>query len=369
MPADLRSERMQASRQFRDGRFHNSSGIAPGMPADAFPIFRDLLLRRRDRVPRITIPVDSPLSSWATPPSSGLRITWLGHSTLLIEVDGRRILTDPVFGLRASPFAFVGPRRFHATPVTISQLPALDAVLVSHDHHDHLDPSSIRELAALRVPFITSLGVGARLEQFGVDPQTITELDWWEGHPLAGGGLSFTATPSQHFSGRGLFDRNSTLWSSWVIQTDNRRLFFSGDTGLTPELGEIGKRFGPFDVSMLEIGAAHPAWEPIHLGPANALRALELLGGGPILPIHWGTFDLALHAWDEPIETLLSLAEPGGERVITPMLGRALEPNEVQTPLPWWRLGADRVDVPDAQRHVALWTPRSTHAAHHPVTG
>jgi L-ascorbate metabolism protein UlaG (beta-lactamase superfamily) len=195
----------------------------------------------------------------------------------------------------------------------------------------------MRELARLRVPVITSLGVGAHLERLGVAPELITELDWWEEHTLPGGTLAFSATPAQHFSGRGLTDRNTTLWSSWVITTQNRRLFFSGDTGLTNEFAAVHERFGRFDLVMLEIGAWHPAWGQIHLGPENALRAFESLGGGTLLPIHWGTFDLALHAWDEPAETLLALAERKHARVLTPLLGRPFEPAHVEAPTPWWR--------------------------------
>jgi L-ascorbate metabolism protein UlaG (beta-lactamase superfamily) len=334
----LRLERAQASKQFREGRFRNTAGVIPGIKGSSLPVIGEFFFGGRARVPPAPMPVESPLETWAKPvSSSGLRITWLGHSTMLLESDGLRVLTDPVFGDRASPLSFAGPRRFHPVPATIAQLPPLDAVLLSHDHYDHLCRSSMQALARLRVPIITSLGVGAHLEQLGVDPQVITELDWWEEHTLPGGALSFVATPAQHFSGRGLTDRNTTLWSSWVITTERRRLFFSGDTGLTGELAVVGERFGPFDAVMLEIGAWHPAWGDIHLGPENALRAFELLGKGALLPVHWGTFDLALHAWDEPAETLLALAEPARARVLTPVLGRPFEPAHVEGPTPWWR--------------------------------
>ncbi len=334
----LRLERARASKQFRDGHFHNTLPLGSGLKGPALPVLGEYFFGGRARVPPAPLPVESPLEAWTKPiSSSGLRITWLGHSTMLLEIDGVRVLTDPVFGDRASPVSFAGAKRFHAVPATIAELPRLDAVLLSHDHYDHLCASSIRELAKLRVPIVTSLGVGARLERFGVLPEHITELDWWEEHTLPGGELSFTATPAQHFSGRSLTDRNETLWSSWVITTAKRRLFFSGDTGLTEEFGAVRERFGPFDVVMLEIGAWHRAWGDIHLGPENALRAFDLLGGGTLLPVHWGTFDLALHAWDEPAETLLSLAEPAGARVLTPLLGRPFEPAHVEGPTPWWR--------------------------------
>jgi L-ascorbate metabolism protein UlaG (beta-lactamase superfamily) len=334
----LRLERARASRQFKDGTFHNTAPVGAGLHGNVLATMGEFFFGGRARVPTGPLPVESPLVAWAEPvSSSGLRVTWLGHSTLLLEVDGLRVLTDPVFGERASPVSFAGAKRFHPTPVRIAELPKLDAILLSHDHYDHLCAASMRELARLDVPIVTSLGVGARLEALGFAPERVSELDWWETLTLPGGKLAFSATPAQHFSGRSLTDRNRTLWSSWVISTENRRLFFSGDTGLTPEFGEIRERFGAFDLVMLEIGAWHPAWGDIHLGPENALSAFELLGGGTLLPVHWGTFDLALHAWDEPAETLLGLAASRGARVVTPLIGRPFEPAHVEAPNAWWR--------------------------------
>ena len=332
-----RLERAQASRQFRNGRFWNTSGASPTINTNSFALMKDFFFGGKDRRPRRPLPVENPLTTWESRPLSGLRVTWLGHSTMLIECDGARVLTDPVFGNYASPGFFAGRKRFHPVPATIAQLPPLDIVLLSHDHYDHLCSSTIRQLAKLRVPFVTSLGVGERLEKLGVGASLITELDWWEQHTLPVATLSFTATPAQHFSGRGLRDRNVTLWSSWVITTPNKRIFFSADTGLTDELTTIGERLGPFDLSMIEIGASNPAWADIHLGPVNAMRAFEMLGGGTFLPIHWGTFDLALHRWDEPAETLVTLAEKNRARVLTPPLGRAIEPELVEDTPRWWR--------------------------------
>jgi L-ascorbate metabolism protein UlaG (beta-lactamase superfamily) len=343
-----RLERVRASKQYGDGHFRNTAPLDASLKGNPLPVMGEFFFGARARRPPGVIPVESPLGTWLRPVSgSGLRMTWLGHSTVLIEVDGLRVLTDPVFGERASPVSFAGAKRFHPVPATIDQLPPLDAVLLSHDHYDHLCEKSMRQIAKLRVPVVTSLGVGARLEKFGVDPTLVTELDWWEEQVMPGGELSFTATPSQHFSGRSLSDRNITLWSSWVIQTPNRRIFFSGDTGLTQEFRDIAARFGPFDVTMLEIGAWNQAWGDIHLGPENALHAFELLGGGTLLPVHWGTFDLALHAWEEPAETLLTLASERGARVLTPMLGRPFEPAHVEGPTPWWRaVGAEPATSP-----------------------
>ena len=334
-----RLERARASKQYRNGRFWNAAAPSPAMNMEGswLALMREFFFGAKKRVPREPLPVESPLAAWAQPYPSGLRVTWLGHSSLLLECDGVRVLTDPVFGDYASPVSFAGRKRFHPVPANLDQFPPLDAVLLSHDHYDHLDRPTMRELAKLRVPIVTSLGVGVRLEKLGVDPSLITELDWWEEYTLPGGAMKLTAAPAQHFSGRGLRDRNLTLWSSWVLTTANRRIFFSGDTGLTKDLCVIGERLGPFDLSMIEIGASNAAWADIHLGPVNAMRAFEMLGGGTLLPIHWGTFDLALHAWDEPPETLLGLAEKSGARVITPPLGRPVEPALVEGPTPWWR--------------------------------
>jgi L-ascorbate metabolism protein UlaG (beta-lactamase superfamily) len=334
----LRKERVLASKQFHDGGFRNTSGLGPELQGSSLKLFGDVLFGGAARSPTAPLPLESPLATWAKPAAKDeLRVTWLGHSTVLLECDGVTVLTDPVFGERASPVSFAGAKRYHAVPATIEQLPRLDAVLLSHDHYDHLCSSSIRQLAKLDVPIVTSLGVGSHLERFGFAKERIHELDWWETAEFLGGDLCFDAVPSQHFSGRSLTDRNSTLWSSWVITTKKRRLFFSGDTGLTQEYAEVHRRFGAFDLVMLEIGAWNAAWGNIHLGPANALEAFKLLGGGTLFPVHWATFDLALHKWDEPAETLVHLAQAQGARVITPTLGRPFSPREVEGPDPWWR--------------------------------
>ncbi len=335
----LRLERMRASRQFVDGVFRNTARVSSGLKkGTSVPTMWEYLVGGQRRVPVASLPAENPLPHWARPIDSGFRATWLGHSTVLLEIDGVRILTDPVWGERASPFRHLGPKRFQPVPVEVSQLPPLDAVIVSHDHYDHLDQGTVAALAkAQPVPFFTSLGVGAHLERFGVPAERITELDWWEQAQLPRGGVVLTAAPSQHFSGRGLRDRNATLWSSFVVTGPRHSVFFSGDTGLTPEYEEIRQRLGPFDLVMLEVGAYHPAWGDIHLGPDNAVQALEWLGGTRLLPVHWGTFNLAIHAWDQPAERLLELAGQKGLQLVMPKLGVPVEPAHVEQVDPWWR--------------------------------
>jgi L-ascorbate metabolism protein UlaG (beta-lactamase superfamily) len=334
----LRLEKMRASPRFVDGTFHNTAQVEPGLKkGTALSTISEFLFGGQRRAPPAPLPSVDPREAWSHRPQTPLRATWLGHSTVLLELGGVRVLTDPVWGERASPVTFAGPKRFQPVPAPITALPPLDAVVISHDHYDHLDYATILELATREVPFFTSLGVGAHLEAWGVPATRITELDWWETAELPRAGLTITAAPSQHFSGRGIGGRNATLWSSLVLRTERASVFFSGDTGLTPEYAEVASRLGPFDLVMLEVGAFHPAWGDIHLGPENALKALALLGNAPLLPVHWGTFSLAMHAWDEPAETLVARAPSCGARLVMPKLGQPIEPSRAEAPDAWWR--------------------------------
>lgn len=347
----VRLERMKNSRLWSGEGFRNLHPIQPGLRdlAVKMPSLTEFLCGGERRVPKQPLPSLDPREIWTKKPGSGLRATWLGHSTVLVEIGSYRVLTDPVWGPRASPSRLVGPKRFQPVPVAIRALPPIDLVVVSHDHYDHLDYPTIREFAKLGTPFVTSLGVGAHLEGWGVQAERIAELDWWETFTLPATGLSVTAAPSQHFSGRGLKDRNATLWSSMVIRAGDRSVFFSGDTGLTSEYTAIRDQLGPFDLVMLEIGAFHPAWGDIHLGPDHALEALKLLGGGPFLPVHWGTFSLAIHDWDAPAESLLAAAPSLRYPLLMPRLGEPLEPAHGHKLTPWWR----DVDRPQPEKPPA----------------
>ena len=335
--AGARLERMKASPRWVDGAFRNVHPLLPGLRGNVPMPLWEFFCPKEQRSPLAPLPTVDPLPDWRRPPETGLRVTVLGHSTLLLEIDGARVLTDPVWSPRASPTRRAGPKRFQPMPVALGALPPVDVILLSHDHYDHLDYWVIRELAGGDTRFICPLGVGAHLEAWGVAPQRITEVDWWESVDLPGRDLRITATPAQHFSGRAPGTRNHTLWASYVLEGSTHRVFFGADTGLTREYESIRARFHPFDLVFLEIGAFHPAWGDIHLGPERALTALDFLGGGPLLPIHWGTFDLAPHRWDQPIEALTRLAHGRGGRILTPKFGQPLEPELSNGSEPWWR--------------------------------
>ena len=341
-----RLERMRASPRWAGEGFHNVHPVLPGLrdPNAPMPTFKDFLCGRERGNPARPLPSLNPLDLWRRKPDTGLRVTWLGHSTTLIEIGGVRVLTDPVWGSRASPLSLAGPKRFQPVPVALREMPPVDIVIISHDHYDHLDYPTIRALVKSDVPFVTSLGVGAHLEGWGIPPERITELDWWESHVLPTTGVRVTAAPSQHFSGRTLKTRNATLWSSFVVRSEQHCVFFSGDTGLTTEYRDIREQLGPFDLAMLEVGAWDPAWGDMHLGPQNALESIELLDAKAFLPIHWGTFRLAMHPWDQPAEVLYEQRSKVRTRLVMPKLGEPVEPERASGKVePWWR-SVDPVD-------------------------
>ncbi|MEV0410742.1 MBL fold metallo-hydrolase [Streptomyces sp. NPDC050448] len=355
-PSGARLERIRRSPNFADGVFQNPVG-ARTRPSGSMAEFAKIYFHKEQRTrrkPGAPIPVyPTTLAELAKPPVSGLRLTWMGHSGVLAEIDGRRVLFDPVWGERCSPFPFAGPKRLHPVPVPLASLGPVDAVVISHDHYDHLDLPTIKELAGTDTVFAVPLGVGAHLEHWGVSPDRLRELDWNESTKIAG--LSLTATPARHFCGRGLRNEQNTLWASWVVAGDEHRIFHSGDTGYFPGFGEIGAEHGPFDATMIQIGAYSEywpenhtdytplpgGWPDIHMTPQEGVQAhLDLQGSKPhgvMLPIHWGTFSLALHAWAEPGEWTVDAAEEAGQPVAVPRPGEPFEPAGVLPADPWWR--------------------------------
>jgi L-ascorbate metabolism protein UlaG (beta-lactamase superfamily) len=326
-----RLARMEASAQWDDGVFENPQPLYN----DIWGMFVLTFTGSDYSVPDAPIPV-VPVEStrFAAPPPSGVRITWLGHSTMVLELDGRRILTDPVWSDRISPVDWAGPKRWYAPPLPLDQLPPIDVVLVSHDHYDHLDYPTMAALASIDTTFVTPLGVAEHLVYWGVPEPRIVELDWWEETTIDG--LLIACTPARHASGRTLFDQNATLWASYALLGEQHRVWFSGDTGLFPALTEIGERFGPFDLTMIEAGAYGSAWPDWHLGPEQAVRAHEMVRGRVMLPVHWGLFDLAFHGWTEPIERVIAAADRAGVEVLTPRPGESIEPAAPPPRERWW---------------------------------
>jgi len=262
----------------------------------------------------------------------------LGHSTLLMKLRGEFWLTDPVFAERASPFQWLGPKRFHQPPISIEELPPIKGVILSHDHYDHLDQDAILRLAAKTEHFLTPLGVGDRLIAWGIDAAKVQQRDWWQS--VSVGGVECVLTPAQHFSGRGLRDGNQTLWGSWVILADDLRVFFSGDSGYFDGFKTIGDTYGPFDVTLVETGAYNQQWPYVHMQPEETLQAHLDLRGKWLLPIHNGTFDLAMHTWHEPFDRIAALAAQQGVRLATPCMGEPLNLRQPHAGTHWW-LGVD----------------------------
>lgn len=324
------------SPQSFDGRFYNQRLAGPGdMPESILRVWWDVFFNKpRGTVPAVPVPIQrlSRAELDAAPDRSLYR---LGHSTLLMKLRGQWWLTDPVFSKRVSPLPFAGPKRFNAPPITIEELPPVRGVILSHDHYDHLDHSAIRALDGKVDLFLAPLGVGDRLASWGIARDKIQQFDWWQG--TEADGLRLTATPAQHFSGRGFRDGNRTLWASWVIEDDGLRLFFSGDTGYFGGFAEIGRRFGPFDLTLMETGAYNEQWPYVHLHPQQTVQAHQDLRGRWLLPIHNGTFDLAMHIWEDPFDQVLQFAAERGVQVATPMMGERVDMNAPQPCSRWWR--------------------------------
>src|SRR6185369_1948167 len=331
-PTGERLARIQRSPQYQDGRFRNPqplyndywgmltntfSGSAYATPKEALPVVRPEHARH------------------SVEDSNGLRVTWLGHSTQLIEIDGHRVLTDPIWSQRSSPLTWIGPQRWYAPAIAIDDLPELDAVVISHDHYDHLDEATIRTLARRGNTFVVPLGVGSHLAYWGVPESHIIELDWWDEVTIRG--LRIVATPARHASGRlPFFGMDKTLWAGFALIGKKHRAYYSGDTGLFPGLAEIGERLGPFDVTMIETGAYGRWWPDWHLGPEQAVKAHRMVRGREFIPVHWGLFKLAYHGWTEPVERLIAAAEKERVSFAVPKPGEMVNPSSPPVLDRWW---------------------------------
>ncbi|ASK33296.1 hydrolase [Alcanivorax sp. N3-2A] len=323
------------SPQHHDGRFHNPAPRpAMGWWQGLKLAWTFLFAKPAGTVPDRPIPVRSltRVELEAAPNGSLYR---LGHSTVLLKLNGRYWLTDPVFSERASPVQWAGPARFHKPPIDLDALPPIAGVILSHNHYDHLDRDAVRRLADKARRFIAPLGVGDQLVRWGVDPAKVEQLDWWQSTEVEG--LRLTATPAQHFSGRGLADGDRSLWASWVIQAGDLRVFFSGDSGYFDDFKAIGDAYGPFDLTLMETGAYDPRWAFVHMQPEQTLQAHLDLRGRWLLPIHNGTFDLAMHPWEQPFERITALASERRVSLSTPVMGERVDLNAPHAGTAWWR--------------------------------
>ncbi|MER5181099.1 MBL fold metallo-hydrolase [Streptomyces sp. NPDC002896] len=379
-PEGERLARIHRSPNFANGSFQNPVGARTRPSSGSAFELAKMYFRKEERArraPAEPVPVHATtLADLARPPASGLRLTWMGHSSVLAEIDGRRVLFDPVWGERCSPFDFAGPKRLHPVPVPLAELGPVDVIVISHDHYDHLDLPTIKELAGTDTVFAVPLGVGAHLERWGISADRLRELDWNESTKVSG--LSLTATPARHFCGRGLRNQQHTLWASWAVAGDEHRIYHSGDTGYFPGFKDIGAEHGPFDATMIQIGAYSDywpknhkdytplpgAWPDIHMSPAQGVQAhLDLQGHKPhgvLLPIHWGTFNLSLHPWAEPGEWTKDAAEEVGQAVASPRPGEPFEPAGTLPTDPWWRAVSAPIAHPWRRPDRPQITPEAT---------
>ena len=328
-----------SSKNYNEGAFKNVKDV----PED-LSFWETLRLARKFFFTKV--PNGSPESDMAVQPIDSVniadhqgktRLMWFGHSAFLLQMEGKNILLDPMFGDVPAPLSVLGPKRFSKElPIEIEKLPTIDAVIISHDHYDHLDYGSILQLKDKVGHFYTPLAVGVHLKAWGVEAEKITELDWWESELFQG--LEFICTPAQHFSGRKFDNRQSTLWSSWVIRSNTERIFFSGDSGYGPHFKEIGAKYGPFDFAMMECGQYNESWPDIHMFPEETAQAGVDVGAKFLMPIHWGGFKLALHSWKDPVERVTTKANELGLPIITPAIGDAFVLGELtEMENDWWK--------------------------------
>jgi len=332
-----RLARARANPLHRDGAFVNPLPPAPYTWRYGRELFSGQFFGDEVREPPAPIPVVpvAPASLRRAPPAQGLRAFWIGHASVYVELDGVRLLVDPVFSEHASPFAF-GPRRFHPPPIALAELPPIDGVLITHDHYDHLDMHTVQQLARGAAVFFVPLGIGAHLERWGVPPARIRDLEWGQEQTL--GAVRIVSTPSRHYSGRRLGDRNATLWTSWSVLGAKHRFYVSGDTGYSDHFGKIGAQFGPFDLAFVKIGAYGPGapWLDIHMSAEDAVRAAADVRAKRMVPVHWSTFNLAFHAWDEPIRRTLAAARAAAVEVVTPRIGEMIDADAPFASTAWW---------------------------------
>ena len=340
---DKNMEKIKSSKQYENGKFLNlkeNPGFEVGKMLSAG---WDFMFLDNDRKPDMELPrQEIDFNRINNAKHDELKVTWIGHSSQLINIDGKIILTDPVFEDKT---VFMGPSRYNGDiPLNIDELPQIDLVLISHNHYDHLNSMTIKKIHSKVKQFIVPLMVGAQLEDLGVPREKIMELDWWDEVTLFENFL-IVFTPTQHFSGRGIFDRDETLWGSYVIKGPYHKIYFSGDSGYFEGFKEIGNKYGPFDYTFMECGAYNEKWHYVHMFPEETVQAQIDLKGKILQPIHWGTFDLALHAWYDPMIRVAKAADSLGVKLSTPIVGETITIDENLITERWWEKVLNKTEL------------------------
>lgn len=332
-PTGKRLDRVSKSSHYQEGIFRNLKDTPVMSPDVSYAKLMWSLFNKPDNTePHDSLPsVKTDLKSLS---DTTFSLVWFGHSSYLIKTNGKTFLVDPVFSGNASPVSFFGKSYPGTEMYTAPDFPQLDGIIISHDHYDHLDYTTITKLIPKTKHFYTPLGVGQHLSFWGVDETKITELDWWESVKL-NGGFELIATPARHFSGRG-FSRFKTLWASFVLKTPDRSIYMGGDSGYDDHFKAIGEKYGPFDIALLECGQYNKQWPLIHMMPEETVQASIDLKAKVLLPVHWGKFTLAIHPWNEPITRALKAADSLGVKIITPHIGEAVELSNMNSAKPWW---------------------------------
>ncbi len=337
--SEERKRSYEKSGHFEEGKFVNLVPTSMDMNfKTGVGVFWDFIKGNPNRQPKNNVPVEKIDSLTIVSKSDTItRLTWFGHSAFLLEIDGKNILLDPMLGESPAPHPTFGAKRYSKElPIEIEKLPRIDAIVISHDHYDHLDYGSIMKLKDKVDQFYMPLGVGVHFEAWGIPKEKIHELNWWD--ELKQGDLTFTCTPARHFSGRGINDRFATLWSSWIIQSPSKKIFFSGDSGYGPHFKEIGEKYGPFDFTMMECGQYNEKWSNIHMMPEETVQAFIDVKGGTLMPIHWGAFTLALHSWKDPIDRVTTEAKRLSVPITTPKIGQSIVLEQpVIFDYKWWK--------------------------------
>lgn len=332
VPEGSELDRISKSPNYLEGHFQNTIETSLGTFSEMLRTVPDFFRGERME-PTDSLPVQYGTNPQAAKDSLCF-VTWFGHSAFLIEMEGKRILLDPMLTETPSPVSFGTSRFPNKKPIPLDELTDIDYVIISHDHYDHLDYQSILLLADRAKHFYTALGVGSHLKKWGIAESHITELDWWES--IIVDGIELIACPARHFSGRGITDRNKTQWASWVVSGKYQKLYFSGDGGYGPHFKEIGEQFGPFDLAMMECGQYNKAWKDIHMMPEESVQAGIDVRGEVIMPIHWGAFALAIHEWTEPIERFKKRARELNVSYVHPHIGERFMVGTDFPQVEWW---------------------------------